>query len=834
MSRCICTICTDSHLPGALALWESVQRHGPGWDFLALRISESGLPKNVPAKFAAACVSITAASLPHPGMAFWYDAFELCNAAKGLLHKYMLEQTPHDEWWYIDSDCAFYSTLDPLSGLFDGRTVALSPHRKVPPLNAQNIELRLLAYGVFNGGMLGLRRTSHTSSLVEWLLNRMTWFSFSRPDKGLFVDQKWLELIPLYFPASAITHPGVNIGHWNMDEYWPANNVQVPPPLLAHFSQIDWLAAPLRINTPPHAALPIPDAFASLMREYAACVHSWKTLLGPSAPYPYKTFRDGIHIQPVMRAACYCEIIRIARTFDPFADSGRFAGLNEQAVWAALDKLLAPEPLVPASPLLRPLKEPQLAEHLRNRLKELQAKHALRKIALFGAGAHTRWLESVMKGVAGLLEVTNVLDDDPHGKPSAFGRTPSSAQAFNPAGLDAIVLSTDCHQAAMRKRCMDLYGSSILLIDLYEKLPPGPYVKTSAPGPDEYEVSAEYFAAVLEWNRSHSAVQDQAFLEKLDGYHLSCNRHGRLLIESVAERLKPFHRSFAGARVLDIGCGTGGTLYGAACLDAAWCEGWEINDAKLRLGTLNVTTLPRTSCRSRIHLRQRDILEAGIEKESFDIVLCQEVLEHVKDVRLAIKNLSACLRAKAGIAYVSVPNGFSIQHILRDPHLLLFGLGLLDLPDAAALALAINNHAHYGTMMGQYLSFNQYTQEFEAAGLASRALHPTKACTREDLVQGAQEIEAAWRQKREEWATKIPGTLLDRLAQRVGEYLTKLRGLANTPESPLAQESFIDSFEFFLSHHLDEETSKQSPHAHNDRVCKTRAGAQDAIGNHGP
>ncbi|MPN42922.1 hypothetical protein SDC9_190480 [bioreactor metagenome] len=42
---------------------------------------------------------------------------------------------------------------------------------------------------------------------------------------------------------------------------------------------------------------------------------------------------------------------------------------------------------------------------------------------------------------------------------------------------DAILLSSDTVAEDFRKRCIQLFGNDVRLIDLYEGLPPGPYRK---------------------------------------------------------------------------------------------------------------------------------------------------------------------------------------------------------------------------------------------------------------------------------------------------------------------------------------------------------------------
>lgn len=115
---------------------------------------------------------------------------------------------------------------------------------------------------------------------------------------------------------------------------------------------------------------------------------------------------------------------------------------------------------------------------VRERIKARQANGQRRsRIAIFGAGKHTAWLECIIDKTDDFPEIVAILDDSPIGKMPAFGLLPIDADRFDAKRVDAIILSSDCRQPEMIARCRELYGNSIKLVDLYEGLPPGPYNK---------------------------------------------------------------------------------------------------------------------------------------------------------------------------------------------------------------------------------------------------------------------------------------------------------------------------------------------------------------------
>jgi GT2 family glycosyltransferase len=136
-----------------------------------------------------------------------------------------------------------------------------------------------------------------------------------------------------------------------------------------------------------------------------------------------------------------------------------------------------PKPGTVTSPARRPLTANTLLPLLvYARLKSLTATHQGR-IAIFGAGKHTAWLEGILGKNDQLPCIAAILDDKPEGKRPVFGLKPVKANQFESKETDAIILSTDCMQKEMASRCRELYGQQVTLIDIYEGLPPGPYDK---------------------------------------------------------------------------------------------------------------------------------------------------------------------------------------------------------------------------------------------------------------------------------------------------------------------------------------------------------------------
>ncbi|RMD75254.1 MAG: class I SAM-dependent methyltransferase [Lentisphaerae bacterium] len=75
-----------------------------------------------------------------------------------------------------------------------------------------------------------------------------------------------------------------------------------------------------------------------------------------------------------------------------------------------------------------------------------------------------------------LIRIVAVLDDNPPQEVFFQGIVPVRAEDWEPCDCDLIILSSDCAQEQMARRCRELYGDAIPLLDLYAGLP-GPVAK---------------------------------------------------------------------------------------------------------------------------------------------------------------------------------------------------------------------------------------------------------------------------------------------------------------------------------------------------------------------
>lgn len=151
--------------------------------------------------------------------AFSMDAEEICCASRPFYFKALLD-AGYEKVFFFDPDIEVFHSLDYLSDLLDENDVLLTPHTDKPAVSDAEIfytEMSVLAHGVFNLGFIGAKNTKNGNDVIAFWRHRLTRYSLKEHSRGLWTDQKWFNLVPVYFPGVHIVrHPGCNTASWNI------------------------------------------------------------------------------------------------------------------------------------------------------------------------------------------------------------------------------------------------------------------------------------------------------------------------------------------------------------------------------------------------------------------------------------------------------------------------------------------------------------------------------------------------------------------------------------------------------------------------------------------
>jgi len=308
----IAAIVTSNYIPQALAMHSYVKESNPGVSCIVVIVGEA---------------TITSEEMPRGPEWMWWDSiipdrnrrlelateytpFELSCVVRGRLHYFLATQSEFDKWIVLDTDVGVLSSLNPIWDVLDKASIALIAHSTYPVSTEEVVphEVNFLKCGLYNAGVVGMRHSRAAECASHWLCERLEQYGHAYEHRKAmalpscydfeFVDQLWLNLVPLYFKDAVIIidNPVCNLGHWNLHEgnlelrkeqaYF--NNQRV---VVAHFSGLPTKGLETVSAFSKLYLVKTSDAWAYLATEYQQRLAD-ATMKLPRIPYSY------IDIQP--------------------------------------------------------------------------------------------------------------------------------------------------------------------------------------------------------------------------------------------------------------------------------------------------------------------------------------------------------------------------------------------------------------------------------------------------------------------------------------------------------------------------------------------------------
>lgn len=153
-------------------------------------------------------------------MAFQYEITEYCTAIKPFVFTQLFNQD-YSTVTYIDPDIYVYRSLqDEVFSKLEVNNIVLTPHI-CSPINDDFLpgEQVHLKTGTYNLGFTSIKNSHVGRAIAQWWSQKCTLHCLNDSASGLFVDQKWTNLIPGLFEGVYISrHPGLNMAYWNLHE----------------------------------------------------------------------------------------------------------------------------------------------------------------------------------------------------------------------------------------------------------------------------------------------------------------------------------------------------------------------------------------------------------------------------------------------------------------------------------------------------------------------------------------------------------------------------------------------------------------------------------------
>lgn len=218
------TICSNNYLPQAKVLRNTLKRHHPEFKFIFVLVDKFIDNCNYSTDFEDEIVLAEDLGIKDFNkLAENYNIIELNTSVKASAFRFFIKTYPEAEnIFYFDPDIAILNGLKQLEDILNQYDIVLTPHitNPLPVCLERPNENDFLNYGLYNLGFVGVRRCKEvTDNFLPWWEERLMNLCFNRPCEGIFVDQLWINLVPIYFPKVFISkYPGFNMAPWNLHE----------------------------------------------------------------------------------------------------------------------------------------------------------------------------------------------------------------------------------------------------------------------------------------------------------------------------------------------------------------------------------------------------------------------------------------------------------------------------------------------------------------------------------------------------------------------------------------------------------------------------------------
>lgn len=149
-----------------------------------------------------------------------YTVMEANTAVKPYVLAHLFEHFGVDRLVYLDPDILVMGPLTEVWNGLERGNVVLTPHLRDPFRDLEHpTELEILRSGTYNLGFVALRRGENADRLLEWWCEKTEHDCVVDLANGLFVDQKWMDLVPGYIDDVVLLRdPEYNIAYWNLHE----------------------------------------------------------------------------------------------------------------------------------------------------------------------------------------------------------------------------------------------------------------------------------------------------------------------------------------------------------------------------------------------------------------------------------------------------------------------------------------------------------------------------------------------------------------------------------------------------------------------------------------
>lgn len=181
---------------------------------------------------------------------FRHRVVEACCAVKAQMLLWSIQNFPDEQYFlYLDADIYAYSRFVELERVFPHINVLVTPHHLHDEERLDGIRdhmIRSLMCGIYNSGFLAIHRSPLSLEFLRWWNKKLLLMCYSDFSRGLYNEQKWIDMAFSFFDINIFREPGYNVANWNVGKRCvrkggsPGQYLVSGKPLrFFHFSMID-------------------------------------------------------------------------------------------------------------------------------------------------------------------------------------------------------------------------------------------------------------------------------------------------------------------------------------------------------------------------------------------------------------------------------------------------------------------------------------------------------------------------------------------------------------------------------------------------------------------
>lgn len=327
--NCAFTICAKNYLAQALTLRESFLKHNPSLNFFIFLADKIDGVEDVDG-----VVALDKSWIPDwVNMAFKYDVIEFNTSIKPFCFGKLFKEG-YEKVIYLDPDIYVTRPLDYIYECLNNKSVVLTPHYCdiEEHFDGAVSEETFNKVGIYNLGFCALKNDKVGQEIAKWWQNRLQYKCYSQSSEGLFVDQKWMDYIPGFFPDATCvsSHHGMNVAIWNLHErelfidekqgYMIRRKKTGDefPLLFFHFSGFDPFETSVINRRHPQFNVTTYPSFKPIIEEYRERVYANGYDRFSKMTYGFNHYFDGSVITPLQRRIFRVYLNEHKVEFNPF------------------------------------------------------------------------------------------------------------------------------------------------------------------------------------------------------------------------------------------------------------------------------------------------------------------------------------------------------------------------------------------------------------------------------------------------------------------------------------------------------------------------------------